>query len=207
MIVIPIAPNTVEIPVVQSNQIWRILCLILSCFLVSVGYLRAEFDSTYPIHLNGIITPDEFQQSIANINLAVSSRKPLLIFGAFIGIFLIGGFILFIVGGFTATTSFTSSFPIPVAVGFSSFALGVLGCACGCFIIHVNYSRRMQQAIANESIKYSKRSPTPCSWRLGARTTRTSRFNDEDTTTTYHVSTLVFMIQFNNSLDCFVCLL
>ena len=58
-----------------------------SCFLIDIiitagflaGCLKAEFDSTYPIHLNGIISQDEFRESIHRINRTFPSNKILII--------------------------------------------------------------------------------------------------------------------------------
>ncbi|CAF4367476.1 unnamed protein product, partial [Rotaria sordida] len=53
--------NSVRIPIVQT------------------GCCKAEFDSTYPVHLNGIISKDEFRKSINKINRIISSNKNLII--------------------------------------------------------------------------------------------------------------------------------
>ena len=150
--------------------------------------MTAEFESAYPIHLSGIISPDEFQQSINNINEAISSRKSLIIFGIFASIFLFGGFVLFFIGGISSVTDHTSGFPLPVAVGIGLFIFGMLGCICGCVFLHEHFNGRMQKAIAHESMKYSARLPIPCSWRLDARTTWVPRYGSNATTTTYRVS-------------------
>ncbi|CAF4636822.1 unnamed protein product, partial [Rotaria magnacalcarata] len=52
MIGVPVNSNSVYVPMVQT------------------GCLKAEFDSTYPIHLNGIISQHEFQESIHKINFS-----------------------------------------------------------------------------------------------------------------------------------------
>ncbi|CAF1097468.1 unnamed protein product [Adineta steineri] len=136
--------------------------------LVTTGCLKSEFDSTYPIHLNGIIRQDEFQQSIHNINQTISSRKSLLILGLICIICTVGGMILFISGSLTASKLGSHGFPILLGIGLGVFVLGMLTLSCGCFIVQTRRMTRMRQAVANESIKYSTRTPTPCSWRLDA---------------------------------------
>lgn len=157
---------------------------------ISAGCLKTEFDSTYPIHLNGIIRQDEFQQSIANINRAVSSRTSLVnALLMLIGLCIVGGFILFVVGGATAVNSGSTGFPPLVGVGFGLVGCGMLVCICGCAILQTDRNRRVQEAIAAESLKYSNRSPTPCSWRLDAKTTTwTDQNNDRRASTSYAVS-------------------
>ncbi|CAF0856878.1 unnamed protein product [Adineta steineri] len=61
MDVVPVNPNAINIPRVPAD------------------WFSKEFDSTYPQRLKGIITPNEFQESIQNINKKLSSKKPLII--------------------------------------------------------------------------------------------------------------------------------
>ena len=135
---------------------------------IPAGCLKSEFDSTYPIHLNGIIRQDEFQQSIENINRTIRSRTPLVICGIIFVICILGGIILFITGGSTARYVNASGFPVLVFVGLGVIIIGMFVFTFGCCIIQTRRTTRMRQAIANESMKYSMRSPTPCSWRLDA---------------------------------------
>lgn len=167
--------------------------------VISARCLKTEFDSTYPVHLNGIIAQDEFQQSIANINRAVSSRTSLFsVFGIFIALFLLTGFILFVVGGFDAVNSHRSGFPPLVGVGFGLFGCSMVVCICGCFVLQSGLNRRVREAITAESIKYSSRSPSPCSWRLHSRTTWwTGPDNQQRASTNFCVST--FSSPFNST--------
>ncbi|CAF3730892.1 unnamed protein product [Rotaria sp. Silwood1] len=127
MIDVPLNPNSVHIP------------------LVSAGCLKVEFDSTYPIHLNGIISQYEFQESIKKINR---------------------GIIFFIIGGTTRINSRYKGFSVLIGVGIAFTTIGSIFFAFGCFAIQSRRIARMRQAIAEESMKYSSRSPIPCSWRL-----------------------------------------
>jgi hypothetical protein len=135
-------------------------------FNVSGGCLKSEFDSTYPIHLNGIIRPEEFQESIKNINQASFLKKSLIICGLIFIFCMVGGITLFIVGGILNLHNHSSGLSVLIAVGIGLCVLGVLFICIACCGIRSQRRIRMQQAIANESMKYSTRSPTPCSWRL-----------------------------------------
>ncbi|CAF4319547.1 unnamed protein product [Rotaria sp. Silwood2] len=157
MIATSVNPNSIVIP------------------LISTGCLKSEFNSTYPAHLNGIIRPDEFQQSIENINKQISSRKPMIIIGLIAILCLVSGMILFIIGGITRVASYSTGFPITVGIGFGLFGFGMLILSIGCCIIQSKMTARMHQAVANESMKYSTRSP-PCSWRLHAYSTWNGRY-------------------------------
>ncbi|CAF1539294.1 unnamed protein product [Rotaria sordida] len=147
MITGPVNPNSIDIPLIQT------------------GCLKSEFNSTYPVHLNGIIRPDEFQQSIENINRIISSRKSQIIVGLIAILSLSGGMVLFIVGGVTRRKSRSTGFPILVGIGLGIFGFGMLVLTIGFCIVQLRATARLRQAVANESMKYSTRSP-PCSWRL-----------------------------------------
>ncbi|CAF0713693.1 unnamed protein product [Adineta steineri] len=149
MIGIPINPNSIYVPVVQT------------------GCLKAEFDSTYPIHLNGITNENEFQESIHKINHTIASRKILLIVGIISILSIITDMILFIVGGKKATISFERrGFPELVIVGTVIFIFGMVFCIIACCTLQLRHAERMRRVIAEESRKYSSRSSVPSSWRL-----------------------------------------
>ncbi|CAF3718941.1 unnamed protein product [Rotaria sp. Silwood1] len=148
MISFPTMLDSVHVPMVQN------------------GCSKAEFDSTYPIHLHGIISQNEFQDSINNINRRISSNK-ILVTGAIVwALSTISGIILFIIDGITSGDSHDDGFPVLVAVGFALCSIGMIVFALGCFITLSRRGTRMIKAIAEESVKYSSRSPIPCSWRL-----------------------------------------
>ncbi len=92
---------------------------------VLVGCLKLKFDSTYPIHLNGILRQDEFQQSIDNINRTISSREYLIINGLVLILFNISRMILCIVGMRS----------ILVGIGLVLFVLGMLVLSVGQYIL------------------------------------------------------------------------
>ncbi|CAF0983455.1 unnamed protein product [Adineta ricciae] len=148
MFALPTNSNSIFIPTIQT------------------GCLKAEFDSTYPVHLQGIINPEEFQQSIQKINRAISSSAWMMIVGLLFAGCIIGGMICFIVGGIQGTRSREFGFHALIGVGIGLTSFGSIVFSVGCCVIQTQRSARMRQAISQESMKYSARSPIPCSWRL-----------------------------------------
>jgi hypothetical protein len=170
---------------------------------ILAGCLKTEFDSTYPVRLNGIIGQDEFRESIENINRESSKRAPVIICGLIAILCLLGGIALFIAGGLTSVSTRTHGFPILVGVGIGVFFLGMLVLIFGCCFIRMRLATQMRKAIANESMKYSTRSPTPCSWRLHTSTFVTGGYRNRRTVYIYRVSYMFFMIKRNDSFDYF----
>ncbi|CAF1252026.1 unnamed protein product [Rotaria sp. Silwood1] len=165
MISFPKTPNSVRVPIFQT------------------GCLKAEFDSTYPIHLNGIISQNEFQESINKINRSVSQKKSLLILAIVFCLSTVSGVILIIVGAIKHSESHYDGFPVLsgeitnsnshndrcsvlIGVGIGLGIIGMIFCAFGCLITQFPRVVRMRKVIAEESMKYASRSPIPCSWRL-----------------------------------------
>ncbi|CAF1434875.1 unnamed protein product [Adineta steineri] len=135
--------------------------------LIPSGCLKAEFDSTYPVTLNGIISQNEFQESIHRINHTLNSKKTGLIIYTMIFILaLTGGTICFIVAGGTSITSPRNTFYILMAIGILSTSIGTIIFSVGMYLVHSRRMKKMRQVVAEESMKYSSRSPIPCSWRL-----------------------------------------
>ncbi len=132
----------------------------------SAGCRKAEFDSTYPIQLNGIIGQGEFVESIEKINHASFGRKAAI---AIIIIYILSTIIsmTFIIYG-TTNEADSNAFGLPslVAVGMGVSVVGTIVFIILADIIRLRRLRRMREVIAEESMKYSARSPTPCSWRL-----------------------------------------
>ena len=190
MMVTPMNPNTIEIPTVPSEfkQLRQGSFGFFFNRLISGGCCKTEFNSTYPVHLNGIITQSEFSESISNINRSISARKYFLIVAFLTAIFIIGGIALFIAGGITAATSYSRGFPILIGIGLGVLLLGMVVMMVGCCVIQSRLSSRLQQAIAAESAKYSTRSPTPCSWRLHTSRYAAGGYNNRRVVILYHVS-------------------
>ena len=121
---------------------------------------------TYPVHLNGIISQDEYRDSIARINRCLSSNKLLIINLILFTIAMILGTIFYILGGVKSTSSdrYTLS---------SFFIIGIVVTTCGSLlftilsvVIQLRRVAQLRKTVAEESMKYSTRSPIPCSWRL-----------------------------------------
>jgi hypothetical protein len=191
MIVIPVNPNSVYVPMIQS--IFYLLLNIILTFAFSAGCVKAEFDSTYPIHLNGIISQNEFRESINRINRTISSTKILGILGILFVLTPIVGIILCIVGGITAVNSIDRfGFPVLIGVGIGIFAFGPIIFMIGFCTIQFKLVAKMRQAIAEESMKYSSRSSTPCSWRLDTTTNYVGTYgNQHNSQLVYHVSIII----------------
>jgi hypothetical protein len=81
----------------------------------------------------------------------------------------------FIFGAINAVNSHSHGFPPLVGVGVGLVFFGMFVSIIRSLIIESRQAKKMRQAkkkmrqaIAEESMKYSARSPTPCSWRLEA---------------------------------------
>ncbi|CAF3855979.1 unnamed protein product [Rotaria sp. Silwood1] len=154
MISIPVNINTVYIPIVR------------------IGCFKAEFDSTYPIHLNGIISPHEFQESINKINLRLTSNKKLsTICSIMFALIFVFGLLSGVVGAIIHRKSYTA-FGVLLVFGVFLMVFGGIIYVIGIFFIHPKRSAQLKQAIAEESMRYSSRSPTPCSWRIDTSRSR-----------------------------------
>ena len=141
------------------------------------------------MHLNGIIHQDEYRESIANINRVTQSSTSLMISGLITALCIIGGMVLFIAGGMTAAMSRKSGFPVLVGIGVGLFLAGMIFFVVAFFNIHSKRSVQLHRAIAQESAKYSNRSPIPCSWRLNVTRIFTGGFHRQrHARLIYHVS-------------------
>ena len=155
---------------------------------LSEGCWSVQFDSTYPIQLNGIISQFEFHESIDYINRAIASKRPFIIWAIIFAVCILGGMGLFIAGGVTSAMSRSSGFPILVIVGFVLFGLGMIFTTAFCCIAQRRRLNRLQEAIARESEKYSRRSSAPCSWRLDTRMKTAGYHTSRRMRVSYHVS-------------------
>ncbi|CAF1301046.1 unnamed protein product [Rotaria sp. Silwood1] len=147
MITVPLNPNSVHIP------------------MINIGCCKSKFDSTYPIHLNGIISKQDFHKSISRINRTISSNK-ILIFLSII-------FCVSIMGGIIVLHHLSHEF---LTIGMILIISESILFGIGCYIIKLQRIIRMRHAIAEESMIYSSRSPIPCSWRLDTMTHFVGRY-------------------------------
>ena len=164
--IVPMNPNSVYVSLVQSKLSFLFSSFRFSLLISTAGCLKAEFDSTYPVHLNGIISPDEYRESIRRINRTISSNKMFLILAIIFGMSMVGGIIWFIAGGVTATNSDRKGFSILFSMGIGVTTVGLILFSIGCCLTQLRRAASVRRAIADESMKYSSRSPIPCSWRL-----------------------------------------
>ena len=132
----------------------------------SAGCLKAQFDSSYPIHLSGIISQGEFHDSINRINRTTASNTTPIILALIFSLSIIDGIVCFVIGGVMAADSERVSFPPLLGIGIALSTIGSLFFAFGCCLLHFRRTERVRKAVAEESDKYSMRSPAPCSWRL-----------------------------------------
>ena len=129
------------------------------------GCCKRKFDSTYPIHLNGIISENDFRESIEKINNAIPP-SPLDTFSAVVPLLCCAVAPVLCVYGVMAA-SFSPQAPYFAVIGVGA---GCIVCwALSCLFIYKIDKRdsiRLRKAIADESKKCTDRSATPCSWRL-----------------------------------------
>ncbi|CAF0953813.1 unnamed protein product [Adineta steineri] len=164
MIVAPLNPNVVVVSMIPS------------------GCMKSEFDSNYPIHLNGIISQEEFRQSISNINGAIGSNKCLAILIIIFVVSLLGGIALMIAGPLSATKTSNVVLRLGVFLGIG-MGLLIFGMICtfvGCCVMQSQRMKRVRQAIVDESAKYSARSSRPSSWRLHTDTIYTGGYSHDN---------------------------
>ncbi|CAF0794741.1 unnamed protein product [Adineta steineri] len=118
--VVPVNPNAINIP------------------QVPVGWFSKEFDSTYPQRLKGIITSNEFQESIQNINRKLSSKKPLIILLISVLIEIVS-IALFVVG---AVLSERIGSTISRILIYGGIGINILAIICFFIVISFAQSRR-----------------------------------------------------------------
>ncbi len=92
------SPSSVDISMVWSKSSFFLIIDIIFIVDFPAGCCKQEFDSKYPTYLNGIISQDEFRESINRINRIFTSHKLFIIFTIISAVILIGGIILLIFG-------------------------------------------------------------------------------------------------------------
>lgn len=151
----------IEIPVTSNS---------IRVSLVRKGCCKTEFDSTYPVHLNGIISQDEYQKSLARIN----GRMPSSILLTFV--WIIYAIIMFL--AILIYIGYIGSVDNRSRRYFSSYSVALISVSisAGIFLMIgntvVSFRHRVQlrKAVAQESMRHSTGSPIPCSWRLETTT-------------------------------------
>jgi hypothetical protein len=137
--------------------------LISLCSTGCCGCGSLQFNSEYPQELNGIITPEEFYQSMANINKAHRQTFWEVFFAWFGGLCAVAGFVLLVC---LSIKTIQDHAVAPVIIGGLCLLVlgGVISVSTG---IMLKYSRpiRVRNALADESSKYSTRFMLPFTWR------------------------------------------
>ncbi len=124
--------------------------------------MESKFDSTYRINLIGIISPDEFQESMKKINQPLTIKNNLTIICFLTTIFsLIAGTI----GVVRTAASDHFTINVPLCFGIILYILLLISVSILVCIVPTSL-KRTQKVIDKESLKYSLRLPIPCYWRL-----------------------------------------
>jgi hypothetical protein len=103
---------------------------------------------------------------------------------------VIGGTACCIIGGTAATYSDVYGFPPLIGVGIALSTFGSIFFVFGFLIINIRRTTRLRQVVAEESMKYSSRSPTPCSWRLETTRQFFGGYGNSNNRLLYHVSVI-----------------
>lgn len=135
-------------------------------FFGSAGSFRSvQYGTEFPATLYGIITPEEFNQSIVNINLAHRTtvwEKVLLAIGPLC--FLVGAIILILL----AIPSVRENALIPIAVvgGVVAIVAILLANAIRVCIVNPRRAIRVRNILANESMRCTRNFKIPFTWRF-----------------------------------------
>ena len=116
------------------------------------------------MRLNGIISHEEYQQSVATINRALIPDKRLIMSIAVTGILCLGGMICLLLSALiVASIKYRHAF-VFLAIAVAISLVGAIALAVSLWLFQSKRVTRMYQAISQESAKYCQRSPIPCSW-------------------------------------------
>ena len=123
-------------------------------------------NSTYPSQLNGVIIQEEYRESISRINKARSLTGGLKYWSIILIFIAIVGLVSVIVGLSTISES-DEDYPAKLlltGIFFSIFVCVAGLCTCG--NCRSQRLKQIQEAVTEESARYSSRTPIPCRWRL-----------------------------------------
>lgn len=138
--------------------------------MIKTGYCKWEFEDYFPYELNGIISRNEFHDSISNINKKIS-RKPRIICIVGMLVCIIGGFMMFILTPIKIP-GFKPPELISAGCGFALFGFGIFCPIFGFCILNKILAYRLRPVVANESKKYADRLPASCIWQIESITVR-----------------------------------
>jgi hypothetical protein len=143
------------------------ILVVIYLYICYIGFGRSpQFSLDFPKTLSGIIHPDEFQQSITNINRACGTtlREKILVFSLLLCSLI--GLLIFIAGIPVIWLSIAALWIPLMTVGFVLF-LSFLTIAI--FVSSRVYrlcDTRLDKAVEAESKKYSTKLPVPTRWKL-----------------------------------------
>lgn len=127
------------------------------------GCCQSEFDRTYPSQLNGIISPNEYGESIDRINQKFITNKQIIYISlVWLLIVTVLTSILIAIDEISTARNHQNLAVAAVVVGF----MLLLSAVVWMVVLRIRRVVLLRKAVTEESEKYSSRSPTPCSWRL-----------------------------------------
>jgi hypothetical protein len=125
---------------------------------ITIQQKSGGFDTDYPARLNGIISEDEYLQSITNINRIDSPLKLCITFcGTLFVLPAIGTLLLIAILPNDNTMVYFAVFGVIILL---------LGPYTLYMVLKEKHNRQRRKVIDEESAKYAMRSPTSCTWRL-----------------------------------------
>jgi hypothetical protein len=132
-----------------------------------IDFFRSpQFSLDFPKKLDGIIDPDEFQQSIKNINHACQPTlyEKILICSLFLCSSI--GLLTFIAGISVVWLGLSTLWIPLMSIGFAMFMIFFTIAIFVSSQIYRSCDTRLDKAVDMESMKYSIKQPVPNRWRL-----------------------------------------
>ncbi len=151
----------------MSSTFFNVIYTIRLFVFVFIDFGHSlQFDSHYPNKLTGIIPPDEFEESIANINRAIRPTlyEKILIFSLFLCSLI--GLLIFIAGISVIWLSISALWIPLMSIGFVVFMVFFTIVMFVSSWIYRSCDTRADRAVKAESMKYSMKRPVPTRWRL-----------------------------------------
>jgi hypothetical protein len=110
----------------------------------AAAFLKSKFDSTYSIHLNGIISQDEFRESIDQINHRISIRTTAISLNTIFVLIAMVGMVCYFTGYIRAHDSGTYGIPPIMGAGIGLIIFKVIFVIVGVIIIIPRRRARMR---------------------------------------------------------------
>lgn len=116
------------------------------------------------MQLRNIIQPDEFAESIANINKTIHSGRSVVLCNFTFVLVMLVGLALILTGAIVKFDSQPYAFSVLIGLGSGVLGVGLLCVLIGFIILQIRSRRRMDEALEIESTKYSTKG-IPCTWK------------------------------------------